>query len=219
MEGLNALRAEREAMVQTQLRGQGIKDQRVLAAMEEVPRHRFVPAELWDLAYRPQAVDIGLQQTISQPFMVARMTELLEPEAGMRVLEIGTGSGYQAAVLGWLGCLVLSVERLPQLSVQAGRTLRSLRLEDRIGLVVGDGSDAPFLRGAFERILVTAAAPRLPQGLSRLLSPGGRMICPVGDRDWQKLAIVDRSSEGLSLREAVPCRFVPLIGREGFGPH
>jgi protein-L-isoaspartate(D-aspartate) O-methyltransferase len=216
---MSALSAEREAMVRRQLRAQGIRDERVLAAMLELPRHRFLPPEEWDLAYRPQAVGIGAGQTISQPYIVARMSELLELRGGECVLEIGTGSGYQAAVLAKLGARVVSVERIASLARSARRTLAELDLAGRVDLVIGDGSQPHFLRARFDAIIVTAAAPRIALSWRDLLANGGRLVCPIGDRDWQRLVRVRRQGSEFELEEGVPCRFVPLLGAEGFHGH
>lgn len=203
-------------MVERQLRGQGVRDARVLAAMLELPRHRFLPASAWELAYRPQAVGIGEGQTISQPFMVARMTELLGLEKGQLILEIGTGSGYQAAVIAQLGARVVSVERIAGLARQAQRTLHDLGLDDRVHVVVADGSRADFLRARFDGIVVTAAAPRLANSWRELLRDGGHLVCPLGDREWQRLVVVRRRGDRFEQEDSVSCRFVPLLGVDGF---
>ena len=188
---------QRRAMVQHQLVEQGVRDPRVLEAMERVPREEFVPEDLWHRAYDPTALEIGDGQTISQPYMVGSMTEALQLTGNERVLEIGTGSGYQAAVLAWLGVAVVTVDRYESLARSAARVLRRLGLTT-VEQVVGDGSAPHFLDCAFDRILVTAAAPAVPSALLDHLSVGGRLVCPTGDAAMQRLSIVDRRSGGLA---------------------
>jgi protein-L-isoaspartate(D-aspartate) O-methyltransferase len=207
------LRAE---MVEVQLRGRGIADESVLAAMSILPRDRFVPPRWRSHAYGDEALPIASGQSISQPYMVARMTELLEPRPGIRVLEVGTGSGYQAAVLAQLGCSVVSVERHPALADAARARLEGLGLAASVRIVVGDGSlgreeDAPF-----EGIVVTAAAPAVPDALSAQLADGGRLVIPVGPRRRQELVLVIRRGEDFERRECGACVFVPLVGESGF---
>jgi protein-L-isoaspartate(D-aspartate) O-methyltransferase len=206
---------ERREMVRTQLQAQGIQDPRVLEAMERIPRHHFLPPEHWDLAYVPRAVDIGQGQTISQPYMVATMTEALALKGTERVLEIGTGSGYQAAILAWLAGEVITIERVPSLAERARTALSALGLGN-VEVVVGDGSVGESIEGEFDRVLVTAAAPALPVSLLQHLADPGRMVCPVGDRDLQVLHIVEREDGVDRLRHGCACRFVPLLGADGF---
>lgn len=206
---------ERREMVEVQLARHGVTDPRVLEAMERIPRHRFLPPELWESAYAPRAVDIGDRQTISQPFMVGTMTQALGLSGHDRVLEIGTGSGYQAAILGYLARSVVSVERIPSLAGRARATLDALGLST-VAVVVGDGSSPHFLRGRFDRILVTAAAPALPEGLLQRLRDPGVLVCPVGDDELQTLHVVERSGGVDRLSTHTPCRFVPLLGEGGF---
>ncbi len=206
---------QRRAMVQHQLVEQGVRDPRVLEAMERVPREEFVPEDLWHRAYDPTALEIGDGQTISQPYMVGSMTESLQLTGGERVLEIGTGSGYQAAVLAWLGVAVVTVERYASLAFAASRVLRRLGLTS-VEQVVGDGSAPHFLDIRFDRILVTAAAPSVPPSLLEHLAEGGRLVCPTGDAAMQQLRIVDRRADGLHTKTGTACRFVPLIGEQGF---
>ena len=206
---------QRRAMVQHQLVEQGVRDPRVLEAMERVPREEFVPEDLWHRAYDPTALEIGDGQTISQPYMVGSMTEVLQLTGGERVLEIGTGSGYQAAVLAWLGVAVVTVERYASLAFTASRVLRRLGLTS-VEQVVGDGSAPHFLDIRFDRILVTAAAPSVPPSLLEHLAEGGRLVCPTGDAAMQQLRIVDRRVDGLHTTTGTACRFVPLIGEQGF---
>ena len=204
-----SLRAE---MVERQLRGGGIADEAVLAAMADVPRESFLAPELEASAYADTALPIAAGQTISQPFMVARMTELLEPHPGMRVLEVGTGSGYQAAVLARIGCDVLSLERHPELAAAARARLASLGLADRVRVEVADGSIGWRIAAPFEGILVTAAAPRIPDQLRRQLADGGRLVIPIGPLKVQELIQIVRRGGGFEERPAGGCVFVPLIG-------
>ncbi len=206
---------ERHAMVERQLAAEGIHDPRVLAAMEGVPRHLFLPPERWDEAYAPRAVPIGAGQTISQPWIVARMTQALELRGDECVMEIGTGSGYQAAVLDRLADFVLGIERIEGLAHRARRTLDEVGAT-RVAVVVGDGSDPGFVQALFDRILVTAAAPALPRSLLEHLADPGILVCPVGDAHLQVLQVLRREGgrDRLEVHEA--CRFVPLLGREGF---
>lgn len=202
-------------MVRRQLQDQGIRDPRVLEAMERIPRHRFLPADHWDLAYAPRAVDIGAGQTISQPYMVATMSESLALTGDETVLEIGTGSGYQAAILGWLAHHVITVERIERLARGARQALSSLGL-DRVQVVVGDGSAPSFVQAGFDCIIVTAAAPRVPSALLELLADPGRMVCPVGTESMQVLHVIERDRGVDTVRTTTACRFVPLLGEQGF---
>ena len=203
-------------MVDVQLRGRGIADERVLAAMATVPRENFVSPDLRQHAYRDDALPIASGQTISQPYMVARMTELLEPRPGMGVLEIGTGSGYQAAVLARIGCLVLSVERHASLADAARIRLEQLGLAGSVSIVVGDGSVGRPAEAPFEGIVVTAAAPAIPNALAAQLSDGGRLVIPIGPRRRQELILVIRRGDGFERKDCGPCVFVPLVGESGF---
>ena len=209
-------------MVESQLRGRGIRDERVLAAMGELPRELFLPPDLAGDAYCDGALPIAAGQSISQPYMVGLMTELLEPHPGMRILEIGTGTGYQAAVLALIGCEVLSIERHPELAAAARTRLASLgladpRLADRVRIEVADGSIGWRLRAPFEGILVTAAAPRVPDPLRRQMADGGRMGIPVGPLGGQELVQIIRRGEGFEERSFGGCVFVPLIGAAAYG--
>jgi protein-L-isoaspartate(D-aspartate) O-methyltransferase len=204
-------------MVERQLRGRGIRDERVLAAMAALPRDRFVPPDMRSRAYTDDALPIAAGQSISQPWMVARMTELLEPRPGMRVLEVGTGSGYQAAVLARLGCAVVSVERHRELADSARDRLAELGLGNLVRVVVGDGSAGRAEDAPFDAIVVTAAAPRIPDALPRQLVEGGRLVVPVGPRRRQELILVVRRGDTFERRECGGCVFVPLLGAEGFG--
>jgi protein-L-isoaspartate(D-aspartate) O-methyltransferase len=202
-------------MVQRQLRERDIVDERVLAAMEVVPRELFVPPELRDRAYEDAALPIGGGQTISQPYMVARICEALSLAGGERVLDVGTGSGYQAAVLAELAAEVDTIERIPELAESARRNLAAAGCE-RVRVHVGDGTRGLPEHAPFQAIAVAAAAPDLPRSLYEQLAPRGRLVLPVGERRVQRLELVVRSPEGPAIVKSVPCRFVPLVGEEGF---
>ena len=206
---------ERRFMVDRQLRARDIVDRRVLEAMERVPRELFVPDELRARAYEDAALPIGEGQTISQPYMVARICETLSLTAGERVLDVGTGSGYQAAVLAELGAEVDTIERLPSLAEQARRNLESAGY-DNVTVHVGDGTLGLPERAPFAGIAVAAAAPDVPPALYEQLEPRGRMVIPVGGLHGQRLELVIKSPEGPAVVRSVPCRFVPLVGEEGF---
>jgi protein-L-isoaspartate(D-aspartate) O-methyltransferase len=206
---------QRLFMVQQQLRGRDIHDERVLAAMEKVPREAFVPQELSRRAYSDEALPIGAGQTISQPYMVARIAEALALHGSERVLDVGTGSGYQAAVLAELAEDVHSIERIPELAERARDNLRAAGYE-RVEVHVGDGTLGDAEHAPFDAIAVAAAAPELPATLYEQLRPNGRFVIPVGSRRGQDLQLIVRSPEGPAVVATVPCRFVPLVGREGF---
>jgi protein-L-isoaspartate(D-aspartate) O-methyltransferase len=206
---------ERREMVERQLRARDIVDRRVLEAMERVPRELFVPEEVRGRAYDDAALPIGEGQTISQPYMVARICETLAPGGGERVLDVGTGSGYQAAVLAELGAEVDTIERLPALAEQARRNLASAGYGG-VTVHVGDGTLVLPERTPFAGIAVAAAAPEVPAALYEQLEPRGRMVIPVGGLHGQRLELVIKSPEGPAVVRSVPCRFVPLVGEEGF---
>jgi protein-L-isoaspartate(D-aspartate) O-methyltransferase len=207
---------QRMLMVDEQIMNRGVRDQNVLAAMRAVPRHLFVPAHMRDQAYRDAALGIAAGQTISQPYMVAFMTELLALDVRSRVLEIGTGSGYQTAVLAELAGAVYSIERLPELSAQAGEVLFTLGYHN-VELVVGDGSLGLPDQAPFDAIVVTAAAPQAPPALLEQLADKGRLVVPIGPaKGTQMLTLVVRDGQQWIPRSRLACRFVPLIGGQGF---
>jgi protein-L-isoaspartate(D-aspartate) O-methyltransferase len=208
--------AERRAMVEHQLRARGLADERVLAALERVPRELFVPPELLSRAYDDAALPIGDGQTISQPYMVARICEELALRGAERVLDVGTGSGYQAAVLAELAGEVHSIERIATLADRARERLTAAGYGERVTVHLGDGSRGLPEHAPFAAIAVAAAAPRLPEALYEQLEARGRLVVPVGDRSEQRLEVIVGTPEGPAVLRTVPCRFVPLIGDEGF---
>jgi len=211
----DAFHAQRVAMVELQLRGRGIRDPRVLAAMERVPRHEFLSPELQGEAYEDRPLPIGHGQTVSQPYIVAAMLEALEIQPSDSVLEIGTGSGYQTALLAELAGKVYSIERHAPLAERACQTLERLGCTG-VRVLVGDGTEGLPNAAPFDAILVSAAAPKLPPPLLEQLAEGGRMIVPVGFAGGQELELVRKLQGQPSITRLDACRFVPLIGREGF---
>ncbi len=204
-------------MVERQLRARGIDDERVLAAMATVPRELFVPEAARDLAYEDAALPIGSGQTISQPYMVALICSGLRLHGGERVLDVGTGSGYQAAVLAEMGAVVHSIERVPELAARAREALAAAGYAGRVEVHLGDGTQGLPEQAPFEAIAVAAAAPGVPPALYDQLTEGGRLVVPVGPRREQQLQAVVRSPAGPVALRGVPCRFVPLVGADGFG--
>ena len=207
--------AARHYMVEEQLRRRGIRDPRVLDAFARLPRHVFVPSESELSAYEDHPLPIGDEQTISQPYMVALMTQCLELKGTERVLEIGTGSGYQTAVLCELAREVYSIERLPALSERAGLTLQYLGYRN-VEMRVGDGTLGWPEQAPFDRILVTAAAPDVPPSLKRQLAEGGILVIPVGPVGMQQLMVLRKRAGETDAKSVCDCVFVKLIGEEGY---
>lgn len=202
-------------MVQAQIAGRGVRNAQVLDAMSRIPRDRFVPAGERIKAYEDRPLPIGADQTISQPFMVGLMTALLRLTPQSRVLEIGTGSGYQTAVLASLAGRVISLERHPALAHRAAATLRNLGF-DNVEIHPADGTCGWAAGAPYSAILVTAGAPALPEPLLAQLADGGRMVCPVGPRDLQHLMVTTRRGDTFAHETNTRCVFVPLIGQEGW---
>ena len=202
-------------MVAEQLAGRGITDERVLEAMGRVPRELFVADRDRRKAYRDMPLRIGFGQTISQPYMVAVICQVAEVREGDRVLDIGTGSGYQAAVLAELGAAVYTVERIPELAERAQERLAQAGYES-VDVHIGDGSLGLPEHGPYDAIVVAAAAPAMPESLYEELRERGRLVVPVGGQEGQRLEVIVRSPEGPAVVRSVPCRFVPLVGAEGF---
>ncbi|NOY82100.1 MAG: protein-L-isoaspartate(D-aspartate) O-methyltransferase [Kiritimatiellaeota bacterium] len=209
-------RALRERMVATQIRDRGLRDPRVLAAFLHVPRHLFCsPGTRLSTAYADHPLPIERGQTISQPFIVAEMTAKLDLHPEAHVLEVGTGSGYQAAILGCLAAEVYSIERIPELALRARERLARLGFAN-VTVLVGDGAEGVPARGPFDGIVVTAAAPDTPEPLKQQLAEGGRLVIPVGPRHVQELLVWERHGDRFDLRRVGGCRFVPLIGPHGW---
>jgi protein-L-isoaspartate(D-aspartate) O-methyltransferase len=208
----DALRAR---MIAEQVKARGIHDERVLDAMGKVPREAFTDADDRKRAYEDIPIQIGWGQTISQPYMVALICEEASVRPGARVLDVGTGSGYQAAVLAELGAEVQSVERLRQLAERARTKLDAAGYDD-VQVHLGDGSLGDPEHGPFDAVTVAAAAPDLPRSLYDQLVTGGRLVVPVGDRRAQRLEVIVKSPEGPAVAHSVACRFVPLVGEEGY---
>jgi len=202
-------------MVETQIKRRGIHDERVLQSLRKIPRHLFVPEEYQAEAYTDHPLPIGNGQTISQPYIVALMTSTLELIGSEKVLEIGTGSGYQAAILADLAKEVHTVERVPQLSDLAAKNLRSLKMSN-VFLHVGDGSLGWVDAAPYDRILITAAAPELPDVILDQLKINGRIVCPVGGRWRQMLEVWVKEKNGLNKQQILPVVFVPLLGEHGW---
>jgi protein-L-isoaspartate(D-aspartate) O-methyltransferase len=203
-------------MVREQLRGRDIKDSRVLDAMQKVLRHKFVPPEIIDSAYSDNALPLALGQTVSQPYIVAYMTQALRLRGNERVLEIGTGSGYQAAVLAEIVPEVYTIEIIPELTERARATLGQLGYTN-VHFRTGDGYQGWPQAAPFDAIIVTAAPDHVPQPLVEQLKPGGRLILPVG-RFEQELVVVEKTISGTTRRSTIAVRFVPMTGRAQQGP-
>ena len=197
-------------MVREQIEARGVTNPPVLEAMRTVPRHLLVPEDVRPWAYRDHPLAIGYRQTISQPFIVALMTELLAPDKDHKVLEIGTGSGYQAAVLSLLVAEVFSIEIVEPLAKRAAADLDKHGY-DNVTVIAGDGYQGLPAEAPFDGIIVTAAPPYIPEPLVEQLKPGGRMVIPVGD-DYQELKLLEKTGQGVEVRHVIPVRFVPMTG-------
>lgn len=204
--------AQRTRMVREQIAGRGIKNPGVLRAMRETPREQFIPPAVRELAYEDRPVPIGYDQTISQPYIVALMTEMLDIKTDQRVLEIGTGSGYQAAILSSLAKEVYTIEIVPELAKSASVTLNRLGYKNVI-VREGDGYKGWPEKAPFERIILTAAPTELPKTLTDQLKPGGKLMAPIGDhRSVQELRVVEKTADGkITSRPVLPVRFVPMV--------
>lgn len=208
-------RQERLLMVETQIASRGIRDPRVLDAMREVPRHRFVPTGLASAAYQDRPLPIGHGQTISQPYIVGLMTELLSLQPGDRVLEIGTGSGYQAAILARLAAEVISIERLAPVAERARDLLSELGITG-VTVIVGDGTEGYPPRAPYNAIIITASTPDIPPPLLEQLADNGRLVAPAGGRDVQDLVRLIRQGDRIVRESHGGVMFVPLIGQYGW---
>jgi len=214
--GSQPFATERFTMVESQLRQRGIHDERLLAAMSKVPRHEFVSPQNWNEAYADHPIPIAEKQTTSQPYMIAAMVQAAQIKPEDRVLEIGAGSGYQTALLAELASQVFAVERYASLAEAAQKTLERLGYRNA-RIVTGDGSLVLPEAAPYDAIIVSAAAPRIPQALVGQLAVGGRLLIPVGESDQQLLQLVQRQPDGsTTVRTLEGCRFVPLIGEQGF---
>lgn len=197
-------------MVERQIISRGIQNSKVIQAMLKVPRHKFVPEDLGDSAYNDSPLPIGMEQTISQPYIVALMTELLNPKDGEKILEVGTGSGYQTAVIAETGCEVYTIEILEPVAEKAKQTLRALGYEN-IHFKIGDGYRGWEEHAPFDAIIVTAAPDHIPQPLINQLKVKGRMIIPVGAL-YQDLLLIRKTEKGVDMKTVTPVRFVPMTG-------
>lgn len=206
----NRFKQLRLRMVKEQIERRGVKDERVLEAMRKVPRHRFVPVSVQQEAYADYPLPIGHGQTISQPYIVAKMTELLQVKEGDKILEVGTGSGYQAAILAEMGAQVYTIEIIPDLAKKAEKNLQQLGY-DKVHVLVGDGYKGYPPEAPYDGVIVTAAPPRIPEPLIEQLKTGGRMVVPVG-RYVQELKLLEKTEEGISVVDVLPVRFVPMVG-------
>jgi protein-L-isoaspartate(D-aspartate) O-methyltransferase len=208
---------QRALMVERHVAARGVRDERVLQAMRDVPRHLFVPAMYAAKAYGPGALPIGAKQTISQPYIVGRMIELLELTGSEKVLEIGTGTGYQAVVLSKLAAKVFSIERINDLALRAAELIRSMKIYNAT-VKVFDGTYGWSDQAPFDRIIVAAAAPEVPEPLVQQLARKGRMIIPIGPEGNQRLARVTRVGTSVKIEDCGSAEFVPLLGKFGW-PH
>jgi protein-L-isoaspartate(D-aspartate) O-methyltransferase len=206
-------------MVAQQLELRGIRDQRLLDAMSSVPRELFVPEPARHLSYADEPISIGHGQTISQPYITALMVEALELNGEEKVLEIGAGSGYHAAVLGKLAARIISLELVPALAADARRNLKRAGLGKNVKVIAGDGSVGYPAEAPYEAISVAAGAPAVPESLLDQLTDQGRIVIPVGSREEQELLVISKSGGETSSRVATRCRFVPLRGGEGWRGH
>ena len=206
---------ERKEMVDSQLKRRGMKDPLILEAMGRVPRHEFVPVSNMGSAYQDGPLSIGSGQTISQPYMVAVMTEALKLKGGERVLEVGTGSGYQAAVLAEIAGEVYTIERHGELAERAEKRLMELGYNN-VHVSVGDGTMGLPGKGTFDGIIVTAGAPHVPESLKDQLAEGGRLVIPVGGRYLQSLLRITKKGDSFEQEDLLGCVFVPLIGEDGW---
>jgi len=202
-------------MVEYQIRRRGTFSERVLSVMEEVPRERFVPERSVAQAYDDHALPIEHDQTISQPFIVATMTDMLNPSDEETILEVGTGSGYQTAILARLSKFVYSIECIPELAEQAKETLLSLGISN-VEIIVGDGTLGLPENAPYDGILVAAGAPDVPNSLKNQIAIGGRLVIPVGGKYSQELVLIARKEDGFNRKDGLPCRFVLLKGKEGW---
>jgi len=215
MDAESQFELERQHMVGRQLRGRGIRDERVLNVMAGLPRERFIPEESRYLAYEDRPVPIGFGQTISQPYIVALMTQELDVEPTHRVLDVGSGSGYQAAILAKLAQEVLGIERIPELAERAKSVLAELNLTNA-EIFTGDGTLGLPKHAPFDRIICGAAGPDVPQAWIEQLAQGGRLVMPTGSPEHQVLIAVEKAGVKTIRREICPVSFVPLIGRQGW---
>jgi protein-L-isoaspartate(D-aspartate) O-methyltransferase len=202
-------------MVLKDIQGRGISDRRVIEAMKKVPRHLFIDSNFSHLAYCDKALPLDDDQTISQPYIVALMTQYLKLEGDEKVLEIGTGSGYQAAILAELSGKVFTIERIHKLAQRARIILERLEYHNVV-VVAGDGTLGLSEFSPFDRIIITASAPEIPMRLLSQLKDGGIMVLPVGNRNIQKLKVVEKNGDNITVKDHIGCVFVPLIGKDGW---
>ena len=205
----------RERMVKSQIEDRGVRDSRVLDAMREIPRHLFVPPGFREAAYQDRPLPIGSGQTISQPYIVAVMTELLLLKEGDKVLEIGTGSGYQAAILSKLAKTVITIERLAEIAEEAEKLFEALKITN-ITVITGDGTEGFAPYAPYDGIIVTAATPDIPSPLIHQMADGGRLVAPAGSRDFQQLIRLTRHGSSVVREEFGGVMFVPLLGKYGW---